>query len=227
MALDPEEAAELIAAVVAQAELAGTDITKLAIGNKDESITVDYPGGVVVGPSPKGLAIEPGEVFHESTIGIGNYLKELIDNAKVEGSLSTTCLVVGTSLGTKASIFASSSFPSWNEYTDWKHNAIPNKILYDSSLGSFTVEESGRFRLSLTFFVAVSANLFVTLDVEKNGVNIYTVRSVVHSLVDPTERTVILILDLAVGDSLILYGTPSTSSYRTRPGTTFNLERIE
>jgi hypothetical protein len=138
--------------------------------------------------------------------------------------LSETITATATASSARYSPFDSDSYGAFSKTA----NVTPVGFTYTTSTGVFDVTTTGTYKINITLFTfssGVPSTMVMDLDV--NSSTVWTATTAVHASVDPSERSMCVILDLTAGDDIEFFieesgaGTLSASA-----GTTMTIERI-
>ena len=101
------------------------------------------------------------------------------------------------------------------------YNIPPKGISINVGTGRFTFDKAGVYMIAVALYL--DGGNATTLSAAKNGASIYTASTYIHGSVDPVERSMTFVLDLAAGDYLTFASTIATI---TKVGSGFSATRI-
>lgn len=137
---------------------------------------------------------------------------------------SVTMLTKSTGATVDFDFFAGTSYPNFVENTHWRHNTSPVNFTYTSASGRFTAQESGSYFINAAIYLESTTTATGTMYLTVNGTERWRAEPVVHSSVDPVERTISLILDLNPNDYVNVLGD-SAGTLWVHKGSTMNITK--
>ena len=150
-----------------------------------------------------------------------------------EQTLATLSFYVGTNsnaLASKLAIFDEDNYASFTET-----NMISTKSIgFDESTGAFSLYQARPHMVTMNLTITATAIITVKISVEADSVEIFTVSPMVHSSVDPVERTVSFLVagptvaEMNAGTSkeLIFYVTPPSNNVTIVAGTSITIYAV-
>lgn len=104
-------------------------------------------------------------------------------------------------------------------------NCTAQLINYTSTDGRFTVLADGTYQVIVNLYLQGAANGQVTADLNVDGSTVWTSTYSVHSSVDPTERSIVLMLDLSA-NQYVNVTVDGVQQISVMPGTTMNMLKV-
>jgi hypothetical protein len=150
-----------------------------------------------------------------------------------EQTPATLSFYVGTNsnaLASKLAIFDEDNYASFTE----TNMITSSSIGFDESTGAFSLYQARPHMVTMNLTMLAGAIITVKISVEADSVEIFTVSPMVHSSVDPVERTVSFLVagptvaEMNAGTSkeLIFYVTPPSSNVTIVAGTSITIYAV-
>ena len=132
--------------------------------------------------------------------------------------ISQTINANSNSLGTLYDVFEAANYGTFASTA----NAV-NGFVFTQADGRFTAANDGVYTINATLNLESSANTLADIIVRVNGVDVYNEDIFVHSVVDPVERSVVIVRSLNANDFVELLVDGTTANITTNGGTTMTI----